>query len=379
MIEVELERVAHGGVVVGRFDGKVIFVTGGLPGERVVVEITEKGSRFDRGRVIRVLEASPGRVEPPCPIAGECGGCDWQHASPELQLDLKTAVVAEQLSRLAGITWPGRVEAIQPTVNWRTRMRYSVSGGRVGLRGRRSHEVVPLPETGCLAAAPGLFPAQLNELAEGAESLSVVRAANRVSVLADGKLLIGPPRVREKAGKFSFQVAASGFWQVHPRAAETLLDAVMEGLKPRPGDLALDLYCGSGLFAAGLDHAGAEVFGVELDREAAANARVNVPRGRFLALSLAKALRRLPSGVDLVVLDPPRRGAGAAVVARVADLAPRAVAYVACDPASLGRDVGRFAARGWRLAGLRALDIFPMTHHVETVALLRRGLRSHGR
>lgn len=310
MIEVELERVAHGGVVVGRFDGKVIFVTGGLPGERVVVEITEKGSRFDRGRVIRVLEASPGRVEPPCPIAGECGGCDWQHASPELQLDLKTAVVAEQLSRLAGITWPGRVEVIQPTVNWRTRMRYSVSGGRVGLRGRRSHEVVPLPETGCLAAAPGLFPAQLNELAEGAESLSVVRAANRVSVLADGKLLIGPPRVREKAGKFSFQVAASGFWQVHPRAAETLLDAVMEGLKPRQGDLALDLYCGSGLFAAGLDHSGAEVFGVELDREAAANARVNVPRGRFLALSLAKALRRLPSEVDLVVLDPPRRGAG---------------------------------------------------------------------
>ena len=280
MIEVELERVAHGGVVVGRFDGKVIFVTGGLPGERVVVEITEKGSRFDRGRVIRVLEASPGRVEPPCPIAGECGGCDWQHASPELQLDLKTAVVAEQLSRLAGITWPGRVEAIQPTVNWRTRMRYSVSGGRVGLRGRRSHEVVPLPETGCLAAAPGLFPAQLNELAEGAESLSVVRAANRVSVLADGKLLIGPPRVREKAGKFSFQVAASGFWQVHPRAAETLLDAVMEGLKPRQGDLALDLYCGSGLFAAGLDHSGAEVFGVELDREAAANARVTCP-GRF--------------------------------------------------------------------------------------------------
>lgn len=376
MIEVELERVAHGGVVVGRFDGKVIFVTGGLPGERVLVEITEKGNRFDRGRVIRVLKASPGRVEPPCPIAEQCGGCDWQHASPELQLDLKTAVVAEQLSRLAGITWTGRVEAVQPTVNWRTRMRYAVSDGRVGLRGRRSHEVVPLPEAGCLAAAPGPFPAQLNELTEGVESLSVVRAANTVSVLADGKLLIGPPRVREKAGKFSFQVAASGFWQVHPRAAETLLEAVMEGLRPRPGDLALDLYCGSGLFAAGLDHAGAEVFGVELDREAAANARVNVPRGRFLALSLTKALRRLPPGVDLVVLDPPRRGAGAAVVARVADLAPRAVAYVACDPASLARDLADFAVRGYVTDWIRAFDLFPMTHHVECVAILKPATRT---
>lgn len=376
MIEVELERVAHGGVVVGRFDGKVIFVTGGLPGERVVVEITEKGSRFDRGRVIRVLEASPGRVEPPCPVAGECGGCDWQHASPELQLDLKTAVVAEQLSRLAGITWAGRVEAIQPTVNWRTRMRYAVGNGHVGLRGRRSHEVVPLPATGCLAAAPGPPPGQLDELAEGAATLTVVCAASGISVLADGKLRAGSSRVRERVGQFSFQVAASGFWQVHPRAAETLLDAVMEGLRPRPGDLALDLYCGSGLFAAGLDHAGAEVFGVELDREAAANARVNVPRGRFLALSLAKALRRLPSGVDLVVLDPPRRGAGAAVVARVADLAPRTVAYVACDPASLARDLAGFAVRGYEAERIRAFDLFPMTHHVECVAILKPATRT---
>ena len=374
--EVQLGRVAHGGVVVGRISDKVIFVTGGLPGERVIVEITERGRRFDRGHVVQVLEASSERVEPPCPVAGECGGCDWQHASPELQLDLKTAVVAEQLSRMAGITWTGRVEASQPMVNWRTRMRYAVSKGRVGLRGRRSHEVVPLPETGCLAAAPGPLPAQLNELTEGAESLSVVRAASGVSVLADGKVLVGRSQIREKVGKFSFNVKVSGFWQVHPKAAETLLDAVLAGLRPRSGDLALDLYCGSGLFAAGLDHAGAEVFGVEVDREAVANARINVPRGRFLALPLAKALRRLPPEVDLVVLDPPRRGAGAAVVTRVADLAPRAIAHVACDPASLARDLADFATRGYEACQIRAFDLFPMTHHVECVAILRPSTRS---
>ena len=130
------------------------------------------------------------------------------------------------------------------------------------------------------------------------------------------------------------------------------------------------------MFAAGLEQAGAEVFGVELDREAVANARINVPRGRFLALSLAKALRRLPPGVDLVVLDPPRRGAGAAVVARVVDLTPRAIAYVACDPASLARDLAGFAVQGYETDWIRAFDLFPMTHHVECVAILRPSTRT---
>ncbi|MBB1575966.1 MAG: class I SAM-dependent RNA methyltransferase [Propionibacterium sp.] len=370
MKEVELERVAHGGVVVGRADGKVVFVTGGLPGERVAVEITEQGKRFDRGRVVRVLRPSPGRVEPPCPIAGKCGGCDWQHASHELQLDLKTAIVAEQLSRLAGIAWDGRVEAVQPTTGWRTRMRYATRGSQVGLRGRRSHEVVPLPPEGCLMAVPGPSPAQLCELGAGAQSLSVIHASDGISVLADGRVLAGSSWVHEQVGPFSFQVAASGFWQVHPRAAEILLAAVIEGLRPQSGESALDLYCGSGLFAAGLDQAGARVFGVELNRQAVANARLNVPRGRFLALPLERALHRLPSEVDLVVLDPPRRGAGAAIVARVADLAPRAIAYVACDPASLARDVAGFALHGYQLRWIRAFDLFPMTHHVECVAVL---------
>ena len=176
--------------------------------------------------------------------------------------------------------------------------------------------------------------------------------------------------MHEQVGPFSFQVAASGFWQVHPRAAEILLAAVIEGLRPQSGESALDLYCGSGLFAAGLDQAGARVFGVELNRQAVANARLNVPRGRFLALPLERALHRLPSEVDLVVLDPPRRGAGAAIVARVADLAPRAIAYVACDPASLARDVAGFALHGYQLRWIRAFDLFPMTHHVECVAVL---------
>ncbi len=370
MIEVELTRVAHGGIVVGRHDGKVVFVTGGLPGERVLVEITERGSRFDRGRVAQVLESAPGRVIPQCPIVDSCGGCDWQHATPELQRELKTEVVAEQLARLAGINWTGQVEQVLPLTQWRTRMRYGVVDGVVGLRARRTNQIVPLPPSGCMMAAAGPSPAQLNQLAAGASELSVVSSLDGITVLADARVVAGHSIIHERVGAQEFRLAASGFWQVHPAAAETLQQVVVSGLAIRPGETALDLYCGSGLFAAGLDHAGADVVGVELDRRAVNHARENVPRGRFLAASLSKALRQLPERVDVVVLDPPRRGAGAAVVARIADLEPRVIAYVACDPASLARDLAWFEPRGYLPSQIRAFDLFPMTHHVECVAFL---------
>ncbi|MDO5066261.1 MAG: TRAM domain-containing protein [Propionibacteriaceae bacterium] len=365
-----LEGVAHGGMVVGRIDGKVIFVTGGLPGELVEVEVTERGKRFDRGVVVRVLEAAPGRVEPGCPVAGECGGCDWQHADAATQRELKRAVVAEQLAHLAGLDWQGEVEEVTPRLGWRTRMRYAVEAGRVGLRGRRSRRVVPLPEQGCQVAL-GPSPLELQGMAPDGE-LSVVVSDGAVSVLAGRRVLQGPEVVHQQAGGRRYQVSAGGFWQVHPRAADTLLEAVLTGLAPRAGETALDLCCGAGLFAGGLDAAGVSVFGVELDARAVAHARNNVPGARFLASSLARALPRLPGRVDLVVLDPPRRGAGAEVVNHVAGLGPRAIAHVACDPASLGRDLGLFRERGYEPHSIRAFDLFPMTHHVECVAILQR-------
>ena len=367
---VRLGAVAHGGTVVSRIEGKVVFVTGGLPGELVEVEITDAGRRFDRGRVIRVLEPVPGRVEPICPVAGECGGCDWQHADAAAQRELKRVVVAEQLARLAGLDWRGVVEEVEPRLGWRTRMRYAVDSGRVGLRGRRSHQVVALPEQGCVVAAAGPSPQELRGLARDGE-LSVVVSDDGVSILAGRQVVQGPAVVHQRAGGRDHQVAAGGFWQVHPRAADTLLNAVLDGLAPEPGESALDLYCGVGLFAGGLDATGVTVIGVELDDRAITHARRNVPGARFLASSLTRALPRLPKRVDLVVLDPPRRGAGAEVVRHVAGLMPRAIAHVACDPASLGRDLGLFREAGYEPVDIRAFDLFPMTHHVECVAILQ--------
>lgn len=370
-VEVRLLRVAHGGVVVGRTEDKVVFVNGGLPGELVRVEITEQSKRFDRGHVVEVLEASPDRVAPPCPIADRCGGCDWQHATPARQLELKTAVVAEQLARLAGITWEGRVQSVGDSLGWRTRMRYAVDGdGRVGLRARRSHEIVPLPEVGCLVAAPGPDVADLMALARGAEELQVVSSDDGITALADKRLVRGHRMVHQSAAGQEFSVAADGFWQVHPHAADVLTAAVLRGLEPAAGESALDLYCGVGLFAAPLVAAGCQVLGIEASRSAIAQARTNVPGARFIAGAMEKHLGSLPSRADVVVLDPPRRGAGAEVVRRIAALAPRAIAYVACDPSALARDLATFALAGYVPRVIEAYDLFPMTHHVECVAIL---------
>lgn len=370
LVEIELERVAHGGSVVGRSGDKIVFVHGGLPGELVRAEITETSKRFDRGRVVEVLRAAPGRVTPPCPVANECGGCDWQHASPQTQLDLKTAVVAEQLQRLAGIEWAGRVESVGQAEGSRTRMRYSIDdSGRVGLKGRRSHDVVPLPAQGCMVAAAGPGVEELHAF-DARSELQVVNSDGRLTVVADKRVVSGPDPVNQAVGGRDYEVSATGFWQVHPRAAEVLTSAVVEGIAPRAGESALDLYCGVGLFAGFLADAGCDVLGVELNPGAIHRARRNVPGARFIAAPLEKALGRLPEQVDVVVLDPPRKGAGEKVVQKLAGLGARAIAYVACDPAALARDLAYFDAAGYAPSTIRAWDLFPMTHHVEAVAIL---------
>lgn len=372
-VEMELERVAHGGSVVGRVGEKVVFVTGGLPGERVRAEITSTSKRFDRARVLEVLVVAPGRVEPPCPIAAQCGGCDWQHASQETQLDLKTAVVAEQLQRMAGIEWTSRVQSVGGAEGSRSRMRYGVSAdGAVGLRGRRSHEIIPLPPQGCMVAAPGPDVAELRRLGRGAGELEVINADGEVTVLADGRPRVGSRDVTQTVHGREYSVSAAGFWQVHPRAADVLTSAVLEGLAPTAGESALDLYCGVGLFSGSLVDAGCDVLGIELSRDAIAHARRNVPEAEFIAAPLAKALSSFPEHADLVVLDPPRKGAGGEVVERVAELGARAIAYVACDPAALARDLATFAGFGYSPVSIEAWDLFPMTHHVECVAILQR-------
>ncbi len=377
--EVEVGPVAHGGHCVGRIDGRAVFVRHALPGERVVVEVTEgsEGDRFWRADAVEVLEPSPDRVEPPCPYAGPglCGGCDFQHVELDAQRRLKTAVVREQLVRL------GRLGADDPLVTgleveavpvegrrddglrWRTRQRYAVlPDGRPAMRAHRSHHLIPVDD--CLIAVEDARPR--GDAVPGPH----------------GEWSPGQPEadasthdVTVGSATHPFSVASDGFWQVHPEAPRVLVEAVLAMLDPRPGERALDLYAGVGLFARFVgERTGARIVAVEADRRASQLSRGNLSALEKAEVQCGPTEQVLGSGLDepfdLVVLDPPREGAKRRVVGQVVDRRPRAVAYVACDPAALGRDVAIFAEHGYALRSVRAFDLFPMTHHVECVALL---------
>ncbi len=393
LVRLTVGPVAHGGHCVARLDGRVVFVRHALPGETVSARLTEAGAtaRFWRADAVEVLDPSPDRVPSRCPVAGPggCGGCDWQHASLEAQRRLKGQVVAEQMRRLAGITVdPAPVAEAVPGddegLRWRTRVRLAVcADGRAGLRRHRSHDVVAL--TDCPLAHPALeLPAVLaGRWPPGAEVLVTGAGAAgqppTVAVAAPHGTRSGPRRREEHAGGRRWRVAASGFWQVHPGAAEALVQAVRAVLRPQPGERLLDLYSGVGLFSGCLADdlcPGGSAVAVESDADAVRDARRalhDVPSVRLLQAEVADALRsdQVPDRCDLVVLDPPRRGAGRQVCAQVAARRPRAIAYVACDPAALARDVAVLRGLGYGLSALRVLDLFPMTHHVECVAALQ--------
>lgn len=365
-LELEVGPVAHGGHCVARWgpSSLVVFVRHAVPGERVVAVVTEapsgsRGTRFLRADAVEVLDASPDRVEPPCPLAGPglCGGCDLQHVEPARQRALKAEVVREQLQRLAGLDVAVDVQEVVPTLRWRSRMRYVALPPRDGLDDRpqrglhvhRSEEVVVVDD--CPIQAPDAV-----VVTSGESSVEPVEAT-----------------VTTSAGSRSFRVAADGFWQPHVEAPRVLVETVLGLAEPRPGERVLDLYAGVGLFSAFL--AGAvgptgRVTAVEGDRTAVEHSRHNLA-GLPVAVRPGRVDRVLHRGVgpaDLVVLDPPRVGARRQVVRQVAALRPRAVVYVACDPAALARDAAYLAEQGYRLDVLRAFDLFPMTHHVECVA-----------
>lgn len=387
-LTVTVGSVAHGGHFVARHAGQVLFVRHALPDEVVEVEVTGVGpkGRYLHAEARTVLTPSPHRVRPPCPYAGSCGGCDFQHVAVAEQRRLKAEVVAEQLTRLgrvdlSEVAWSGAVQEVpvpgrpDDGLGWRSRVRFAVDAdGRAGFRRHRSHDVVVVED--CLIAHPLVdVPEIAGTRWPGVEEISVsVSPASGERLVRVGAGRGTEPLHLEAAGRRWF-VPPGGFWQVHPGAADVLVDTVLELARPRAGDHLVDLYAGVGLFSGAW--AGAvtgQVDVVEGDRAAAAAATTNLADldgVRVHPLAVERFVRASPElRPDVVVLDPPRVGARRAVVEPVAAWSPRAVVYVACDPASLARDVAVFAEAGYRLAEVRAFDLFPMTHHVESVALL---------
>jgi len=428
LLDLDVTSVAHGGVFVGRHDGRVVFVPDAIPGERVRVRLTDtRKSSFWRGDVVEVLDASPHRrphvwraADVDTAPEDRPGGADFGHIALPHQRELKAEVVRDSLRRFAHVDLPVKIDALDEGdgTGWRTRVSLHVDeSGRIGPFAARSHRVISVDELPL--AAPALAETALSPRAAAPGRVDFVLPADgSVRVIdrpetaprrdASGKdrrrgsrpqarpthadRADGPAFevIEEQAGGRTFRLDAGGFWQVHRAAADTLYRAVSESVAGAvdPDAWHLDLYGGVGLLAAALAEAGGpstRVTSVEADARATEHAGDNLAQwlgaraetgrvDRWLRgleqTASAPQLERLTRGV--VVLDPPRVGAGREVVERLADLAPARIVYVACDPVALARDLGTFAERGYTTDAVHAFDLFPHSHHIEAVAVLTR-------
>lgn len=382
VIELEITKVANGGFCIGRHEGQVVFVRHTAPGETVRAEVTEITKKFLRADTVEVLKAHPQRITPPCQYAGMCGGCDWQHLELAAQRELKAQVVREQLSHLGQVESVNgsalsefQVEALpgdHDGLHWRTRNRFSaIADMGVGLFMSRSHSVIEIED--CLIAEAGAVALAQSALGVADGDIQTVLTANGNHVIVDPR---NGPMVDEKVFDRTWHIHAGSFWQVHKQAPETFVSAVREFAHLKQGESLLDLYSGAGLFAASLAKdvgEDGEVVAVESSIDAVRDARrscSDLPQINLITADVSKWVSANKNEqFDVVVLDPPRSGAGIANVAQVAGMATRAIVYVACEPSALGRDTAVLQDAGWRLTALRGFDAFPMTSHVECVAL----------
>ncbi|MEO6954140.1 MAG: TRAM domain-containing protein [Polyangia bacterium] len=395
-LRLRIESLGKGGDSVGRADdGRVVFVDGGVPGDLVLVELTEQKARYCRGTVTAVLEPGTARVPAPCVYAERCGGCPWQSVAMRAQLEAKQQIVERALRKLGA-----PVEALLPSpasLGYRGRATMSVRRGKLGFFGRRSHEVVEVES--CLALEPALdralqgamqgLPRELGEEGSlrgtcalsgvhlsmtpgrGADLAALHARAQRlvdegvIGVLVDGRVF-GAPLL--DAG--SFLVSAAGFRQANASQNEVLRRLVTELLEPA-GTSVLELYCGDGNFTRDLA-AAKKVIAVEEDAPAIQRLRKNVPSATAVNARVERDVQqRAQRGerFDRVLLDPPRAGAKEAVPA-IAKLGADRIVYVSCDVATLARDLDELAMLGYRTSRIVPIDLMPHTDHVEVVVLL---------
>ena len=371
------------GEAMADFEGRNVFVAGGIPGERVVAEVVKVHRKYVSARVVEVLEASSDRVEPPCPYYGDCTGCQWQHLSYAAQLKTKREKVVDALRRVGDFEDPP-VSEVRPSPDqygYRNHARFTINReGSLGFVNRETRQFVRIEK--CLLMHDGV-----NTLLEGlqdrcGETTQLSIRASKYSgeyliqpylVHPDIQVTTGQKKYTESVDGRRFDVSSPSFFQVNVEQAAAAADVVREGLQLGPNDVLLDAYTGVGTFAILLAPSVRRVIAVEESSAAVADAKQNAAGLNNVDFVLGRTedvLRNLPEKPDVVVLDPPRSGCQARALETLIRLAPSRLAYVSCDAETLGRDLKILCQGGYRLDEVAPLDMFPQTHHVECVALL---------
>lgn len=405
IVEITLDNVAQGGDGVGRWENRVVFAQGGLPGERVRVQLDERKDAYARGSVAEVLEAAPERIAPRDP---EADHMPWQHIEYAAQLRFKQQILAEQLAKIGGIDVEvSEIMPASPPWGYRESARVHVQGEELGYFRAGSRELRPFPGDPLLA--PGLSEALLalsSLLDEGSQLEEVVlrsssqegyivaslrgkadlktlahrwmTRAPQLAGVAHGRGEQGRVEITEELGGITFLLRPEGFFQVNQRSAQVLLDLVRDGLQLSGEERLFDLYCGVGTFALPLARSVARVTGIEESpasvRTAEKTAEANkLENTRFRAGPVERVISDYQHGADALVLDPPRRGCHPRALEEILRLDPRRIVYVSCHPGTLARDLKALVAGGYTVTQVTPVDLFPQTPHIESVSVLEKG------
>lgn len=380
-MEIRIERILPGGMGLGHAEGKTVLVSLAAPGDHLRVRVEREQGNVLFASVVEILTPSPLRVEPPCPYFGRCGGCDFQQLAYEAQLAAKAEIIRDCLQRIARLDEAPEFVVHPSPHDWRYRVRATWQIDReqqqVGYYERGSRRVCDVAE--CAVLLPRVQ-----------ETLDRVRATDwrefppelkHLDVVAgEESVSLAPPFAKFETNELSLRVGnevyhynAEAFFQINPALLPELIEFA---LSHASGETALDLYCGVGLFTLPLARRFAKVVGVEGNPVATRFARRNLDHAgltnaQVITASVAEGIMNAKS-VDFILLDPPRAGAENVVIKRMLDLHPARISYVSCDPATLARDLKKLIAGGYAIESLAGFDLFPQTHHVETVVLLRR-------
>jgi 23S rRNA (uracil1939-C5)-methyltransferase len=382
IFEVEIERLLPGGMGLAHAEGMTLFVSLAAPGDFLRIKIDRVQGTVGFASIVEILKPSALRIEPPCPYFGRCGGCDFQQLTYETQLRTKVEMIRDCLHRIAKIEDPGEIH-ITPSANeWRYRARANwqvdPDARLLGYYERGSNRVCDVEY--CAVLAPQLEQT-LEEVRKEVASKSLRQLKHIDVVVGDEGMSVAPSiagfsnrTVSRRIGGETYSFSADTFFQVNHDLLEPL---IAEAIGDAKGQMAIDLYCGAGLFTLPLARRFARVTGVEAHSRAVEFARRNVERAglenvEIANLGVADWVKHSRSFevLDFLLLDPPRVGCENAVIAGILAMRPRRIAYVSCDPATLARDLKKFIADDYLLDSVNAFDMFPQTHHVEVVARL---------
>jgi 23S rRNA (uracil1939-C5)-methyltransferase len=409
--ELDLTDIAFGGSAIGRQDGEVVFVPFGLPGERVRIRPQRQRRNFMEAELVEVLDPAPGRVDPPCPYFGSCGGCQWQHATYELQLAMKRKVVVDQLRRIGG--FGGAEELVRPAMGmidpwqYRNHVRFSLGRkyGDVGYTFRGTRRLLPVAHCPISHEEINVVLAQIQRRCAGlrAHQVAVRYGCNTGDLLVSPRLPMvpeiesGQTELREQILDRTFGISTASFFQVNTKReqrplppqlavpwlaeregaysmADLLALTVLDRLEPDPDTTVLDAYCGVGTFTALIAPRVKQVIGVEESPAAVADAKRNsagLENATYVTAKSEVAITEIDAPrLDAVVVDPSRVGCAPSLLEALLARRPRRVVYVSCDPATLARDLRILADGGYGIDQVEPLDLFPQTYHIESVTAL---------